>query len=607
MSGEGDAPPLRALLIGIDRYLPPRQPTMPRYGHLYGCVRDVERMARWLERGLGVPQHRIECLVALHGTPAPPSERRREWPSYEGLVAAFERLIDQAEPGEHLWIHYSGHGGRVPTLVPERKGPLGLDECLVPWDIGDPNARYLRDVELAVLLERLERTGAFVTLVIDCCHAGGTARRGWRVRGVDTVDRTPRPAESLVASSQRLAEAEPRPKIAWRHAELPAGRPFDPTGYVLLAACRPGERTVEEQCDDGEPGGAFTRSLLRSLGAMDRGATYAQLVAAVGADVTSRFPGQTPVIEGEGRRPLLGGRELPPSRGVAVLGAGGSPGTVRLATGAVHGVAPGHRFAIEPPAAVGGAARPRRIEVEVVEAGAAVSEARAIETAGRASGEPVAGDRAILLPEPAEPRLHRARWCALSGLENREPGAFLRGRLAVTLERLPGGYRPGEPLAGVPFEPGTAPAVEVEEWVVLRVVNRAPEELNVAVLDLRSDHGVAQVFPAWRGGWFQPVDGGGELAIPLRAWLPDGMASATDLLLVLVTSGPVCHRWLEIPALKEAGTGAPPPAPGADPACEHDAATATAMPAVPGREPLDDGADGWIAVRLALEVVRRVG
>ena len=41
---------------------------------------------------------------------------------------------------------YSGHGGRVTTVYPDLKTEEGLDETLVPFDIGNTEAQYLRDI-----------------------------------------------------------------------------------------------------------------------------------------------------------------------------------------------------------------------------------------------------------------------------------------------------------------------------------------------------------------------------------------------------------------------------------------------------------------------------
>lgn len=373
---------LHALLVGVDHY-PRRLGSIgPTYPDLSGCVADVGRVERYLREIVGVADERIERRVS----PLPlDRERGSETPArpdYESLVAALERLGSTARRGEQVLVYYAGHGGRVPTVVPEVKGRAGLDECLVPWNVADPAARYLRDVELAAWLERMERRGVFVTLILDCCHSGGAARRRLRIRGIDTVDRTVRRSDSALADAAELSAAARRRVEVARHLQLPAHRRFSPTGYALLAACRPGERTVEEPRPDGLPGGAFTGSLLRALDDLAGHGTYEDLLDAVTCEVHSRFPTQSPMLEGESRRRWLAGRHRPRPAGIEILGRGAAERSVRLATGAAHGLGEGAMLV----AAGGGSPVGLRITVS----GAVTSEAKI--TAG------TVGDRETLGP-----------------------------------------------------------------------------------------------------------------------------------------------------------------------------------------------------------------
>ena len=68
-----------------------------------------------------------------------PLETVEKWPTYDNMVSRFfNEITENSQPGDQLYIHYSGHGGRVKTLIPNKKGADGLDETLVPTDIGEP-------------------------------------------------------------------------------------------------------------------------------------------------------------------------------------------------------------------------------------------------------------------------------------------------------------------------------------------------------------------------------------------------------------------------------------------------------------------------------------
>lgn len=74
-------------------------------------------------------------------------------PTYENIVNKFKEVTAKAQPQDLVYIHYSGHGGRAKTIYEDIKGFAAFDEALVPTDIGQPNSRYLRDLELAKLLD----------------------------------------------------------------------------------------------------------------------------------------------------------------------------------------------------------------------------------------------------------------------------------------------------------------------------------------------------------------------------------------------------------------------------------------------------------------------
>ncbi|HEX3530339.1 MAG TPA: caspase family protein [Thermoanaerobaculia bacterium] len=388
---------LHALLIGIDQYIPPRRPGEIDYPPLEGAVGDIRRVRDFLLE-LATPPTRILELTASSGDGTEPIEPRDRWPTYEAMVSKFRELTAGAERGDQVYVHYSGHGGRVPTIFPKEK-VTGLDETLVPCDVADSSARHLRDVELGMLIQEMVDKGLLATVILDCCHSGGMRRRGPRKphpgravpRGVDTPDRRPRPQESLVGTREQLAAfLRPNPPAVpgmrtFRHARLDGGL-VEPHGYVMFAACRPQEKAFEDPFDGEESQGALTHYLLSTLRAGGIEATWREIESIVSPQVHVRFPAQAPMLYGEKGRRFLGGsigdEENPPEgdglAGVSVLAVQGS--WVLLSAGEAAGIREDMRFAIYPPALDRQLAGRRLAEAEIRKVGAAESWAEIVKT-----------------------------------------------------------------------------------------------------------------------------------------------------------------------------------------------------------------------------------
>jgi hypothetical protein len=347
-------PKLYAVLVGIDCYLQGKLPDGSYYRSLDGCVNDVLRAERFLQDRLGLDDEHIFKLTASNAQTGQPPEPPEQWPTYENIVDLFKRVTRTAEPGAQVYIHYSGHGGRTPTMFPELKGEAGLDESLVPTDICRPEARYLRDVELAHLLKAMVDAQLAVTVVLDSCYSGSATRgeggatvRRMTARGADAVDITARRMESRVASKAELM-------ASWRSLlpEMPpdikpgSGWVPEPSGYVLLAACRAFEGAHEHAFGDGAKSGALTHWLLDSLRQIGPHLTYRMLHSRIVAKVHAMFAQQTPQLEGEVDRVVFGGGRLRPQPAVSVLEADAARRRVRLSTGVAQGVEAGAKFAV---------------------------------------------------------------------------------------------------------------------------------------------------------------------------------------------------------------------------------------------------------------------
>lgn len=350
------APPLRALLVGIDHY-PATEGSALRIPDLRGAVNDVGRVRRVLLAS-GSSEDRVKCSISPRpSAPVPAGLAGAPEPTYAGLVAELEALVEQARAGENVLFYFAGQGSRIPTLLPDEKAADPWDECLVPMDLADPEARYLRDIELAAWARRIVKRGAHPILVIDACHGGGAHRHGQemepglsRARFLAIPDPHERPRGSLLADARELAGAltasEPSTAPRYRDLALGSGWPA-PHGTVLYAACQSHQRAFEHRFEDGWHG-VFTQAWTRSLERLDRRATHQQVhdLARAGMLDSGADPDehQRPVLEGEGRRRLLAAGRGRAQGGARVLRADGEGALLEV--GRAHGIGPGARFLV---------------------------------------------------------------------------------------------------------------------------------------------------------------------------------------------------------------------------------------------------------------------
>ncbi len=692
---------LYALLIGIDCYLPNQLPDGGSYKNLGGCIRDIRHVEDFLKLKLKMPPEQIFKLTASDIGKPEPAEPPEKRPTYENMVAMFNHLTEVAEPGDQVYIHYSGHGGRTKTNYPQLKGENGIDEALVPTDIGNSTARYLRDIEIAKLLERMVDKKLVVTVILDSCHSGGATKGDdAEIRGLDTIDETPRSTESMVASDEELAKTwKALTKSETRDFQLGSGWLPQPEGYVLLAACRSNESAFEYAFNGKERNGALTYWLLDSLDPLTPGLTYKVLHDRLLAKIHSQFQRQTPQLQGEGSRLVFGSDRVSLQYAVNVNQIDANKGLL-LNGGQVQGLSKGAQFAIYPPGTADFTEVNKRLALaEITSVGATESWAEIKETFRSESIEQAAQAllinpksvklvRKIRLVEKAQgtqedelptevyqkqsaalqavadampigngwvelvsgnetadyqvtvnrngeyeicdpsttpianlrPALkigeldaaasivkrlvHLAKYRATQQLNNYYHRSNLPGtKLAFTLEMIgkQSNYDPVEPPEPQPFdEPGNTPTLKVNEWVFIRLRNDSSQPLNVAILNLKPDFGISQVYPSGSGN-FITFDPGQEEILPLHASLPNGYEDTQDILKVFATVGATDFHWLELPPLDKPilfPTGKSPE----NPLEELLAAVAASQPPTKNLEPARYPASEWIAEQVVVRI-----
>ncbi|MEO8391508.1 MAG: caspase family protein [Chloroflexota bacterium] len=343
------SPVFHSLLIGINAYLPNHMPNGASYRNLNGCLHDIELIEGLLKQRLNMPDDRIVKLTSTVGANGQPTESPDRLPTYANMVAAIQGLTQRCSPGDSVYIHYSGHGGRATTHYPDIK-PNGQDEGLAPVDIG--TADYLRDVELAYLFKALVDYGLILFVVLDCCSSGGAIRGEATARGIDVLDTTLRSNISVIASSEALVATwqtlNSDSDTATRGLEgVLLGLP-EPKGYTLLAACRAHESAYEFPFASGQPNGALTYFICESLNALGFGITYRHLYNRVLGNIRTSWIAQTAQLFGEADRILFGVKEAQANYGVNVLSYDAANQIVVLNTGLALGVNNGTQFAIYP-------------------------------------------------------------------------------------------------------------------------------------------------------------------------------------------------------------------------------------------------------------------
>lgn len=354
---------IHALLIGINGYLKNRMPENFYYRNLQGCVKDILDTERFLRKRLNV-EHVIRLTSSVKGnnkdlltcSPDDIEESPEQWPTYHNIVQAFRTLEEQAQPGDQVYIHYSGHGGRTKTMPQflEFKGGNALDETLVPSDIGNPEGQPLRDIEIAYLLQKLVAKKLYVTVVLDSCFSGGATRNvsGAMVRGIGDSIPVKQTGESLVAPPEELRE------IFRRASSQNEGKPgfkhkwfLEASGYTLIAACRLVEQAHEWPYEAPQLNGALTHFWLEALNTLGHTPTYQMVFNRVCANIHTQFNNQTPELQGEGDRVIFSDREIKHPAAVNVIRVG-EHNQILLAAGKPQGVNKGAQFALYPPGTI---------------------------------------------------------------------------------------------------------------------------------------------------------------------------------------------------------------------------------------------------------------
>ncbi|KAI1127410.1 caspase domain-containing protein [Nemania abortiva] len=247
-----------AVLIGIDRY------DTPFVDDLFGCVEDVRLTEGYLRSLANISN--ISKLTSPVD-PDPHGCLTNLLPTLANVINVLETLAANAREKDFIYIHYSGHGARLPTLFDLKNGDE--DEALLLVSESGQKVDSLRDVELAFLLNAITERGAIVTIVLDCCHSAGATRSVARLSGIRGMGKIP--ADALVARDALYPESLlqkswlARGKSSGRAASVMKHWMTSSIGIEFLAACLANQTAQEIQPPNKKPRGLFTSCLLGVL------------------------------------------------------------------------------------------------------------------------------------------------------------------------------------------------------------------------------------------------------------------------------------------------------------------------------------------------------
>eukprot|EP00158_Paraphelidium_tribonemae_P002255 Partr_v1_DN25236_c0_g1_i2_m16654 putative Metacaspase len=158
-------PKTKALIIGINYFY-----TRDELG---GCVADAYNIRSFLHSHFNFPspaESESEETIRVM-TDEFHMRNTANYPSRANLLRNMHWLVDDAQAGDCLFLHYSGHGGSRRTKRPDNSSEIdGFDETIYPVDHAIMGA--IVDNDLHDILVRPLSSGVRLTALFDSCHSG---------------------------------------------------------------------------------------------------------------------------------------------------------------------------------------------------------------------------------------------------------------------------------------------------------------------------------------------------------------------------------------------------------------------------------------------------
>jgi len=284
----------RALLIGINY--------TNQEGELRGCHNDALEIQAVLQGDFGVE----EIKLLIDGK----DSKKFELPTAANIRAGLKWLLDGAQSGDHLFLHYSGHGSQVPDEDNDEED--GKDEILVPLDMDWNNPKsFISDDELrSGFFEKVPK-GVDLTVVFDCCHSGTMSDLklfdkplgGFLVPEVkndrsnddsETRSRFLPPPKFIQDRINQLRQSRSSASLAMKRLTLNK-KVKDGSSILVISGCRD-DQTAADAKIDGKFMGATTWSLRRVMSQKGTQISVAELLFAIQENIRSKGWSQVPQL-----------------------------------------------------------------------------------------------------------------------------------------------------------------------------------------------------------------------------------------------------------------------------------------------------------------------
>merc|ERR1711907_300648 len=164
-------------------------------------------------------------------------DRANQMPTKANMLQSLSWLVGGAQPGDEMFLHYSGHGGQQRDRTGDERD--GKDETLIPCDF--QTAGQITDDELWNILVKDLPKGSRLWVIFDCCHIGSALDLKFKV----AISPHGRSAKVIKAGSRKMGGQ----KTAKARGEV-----------IMISGCKDDQTSADMSGGGQKAAGAMTTS-----------------------------------------------------------------------------------------------------------------------------------------------------------------------------------------------------------------------------------------------------------------------------------------------------------------------------------------------------------